>query len=422
MLRIVSKNAPNLKPDAIIKHWPDHVPLLFLGAKSTRYLIFVLKGSQVPWQSFLQKNIGRDSLNPAEISPFPFSSGFIGFHAYDRNDGQVVACKRLLIVDQLKKVIHITARSFQIDGDDLSWDLDDKSLDILCQKACLQKTDIPLVGAIALKNQDSDQEYLANCKNAQRMIEDGRFYQINLLRYFELLPSSDLKRQLALKVWQKGGRYASVWQKPEFALFSFSPEKFLSAFWQRGHMVARASPIKGTVARSGNTEQDEKALAWLLASQKNEAELNMITELMRNDLGEIATLGSVKVRKAKKAFAFASVYHLQSEISSILRKPLTFQEFFAKLCPAASITGAPKKEVEKAIFEFEKRERGFFMGNCFFWDPWQVKFNSSVLIRTVLSKKNHPSKFEFACGSGIVLASSPEEELREIEAKTRILT
>ncbi len=92
-------------------------------------------------------------------------------------------------------------------------------------------------------------------------------------------------------------------------------------------------------------------------------------------------------------------------------------ELLDALCPGGSITGAPKREVMRAIREKESRPRQLFMGNIIYRDAWTGRLDSSILIRTAV----HQKRWEFAAGSGLVIHSDPAEELTEILTKARVM-
>jgi para-aminobenzoate synthetase component 1 len=148
----------------------------------------------------------------------------------------------------------------------------------------------------------------------------------------------------------------------------------------------------------------------------------MIVDLLRNDLNTVSERGSVQVDNEGTVVSFPTVHHVVAQISARLRKDLTIGEVLQGLCPAGSISGCPKREVLKGIAEFEQRSRGYLMGHCFYFDD-AGHFDSSVLIRTLVGEA-HPGggfQLEYAAGSGITIASDPQQELQEIWDKCRVI-
>jgi para-aminobenzoate synthetase component 1 len=144
----------------------------------------------------------------------------------------------------------------------------------------------------------------------------------------------------------------------------------------------------------------------------------MIVDLLRNDLNRVSLADSVRVVCPHRLISHPTVHHLEAEIDARLRPDLTLGDFLDAVCPAGSITGAPKIEVMRAIQEFEGRDRGYFMGHIFYLDD-RGRFDSSILIRTLV--RDESGLDEFAAGSGLVVHSDPERERREVEAKCRVV-
>ena len=207
---------------------------------------------------------------------------------------------------------------------------------------------------------------------------------------------------------------------PGLRLASFSPERFVRAWPAADGVHAETAPVKGTAARGRDAAADQALGAALLASPKDRAELHMIVDLMRNDLGRVSLPGSVAVPVATQLDSHVNVHHLSARVTSRLRPQLTLVELLAAICPGGSITGAPKREVMGAIRSYEARARRYFMGNLFYLDD-RGRFDSSILIRTLVAEA--PGEpWEMATGSGIVIGSDPERERAEIAAKCGVVT
>ena len=270
----------------------------------------------------------------------------------------------------------------------------------------------------------SDEGYLARASSVVDSIRDGRFYQLNLLRYFkvrEIPPVGWPERRIerAGGPWSAMMDTGSVGPGGVFRVVSFSPEQFVSV---KGGII-ETYPVKGTIARDPDPSRDAANARELLSSAKDLAELHMIVDLMRNDFNRICESGSVVVPVPQELRSHANVHHLHAMVRGILRPGTTLAGLIGAACPAGSITGAPKIEVMKAIARIEGRKRGFHMGHVFHWRP-DGSFDSSVLIRTLTgtSLSNADVRYELAAGSGIVVHSDPEAEMAEIEAKARVAT
>jgi para-aminobenzoate synthetase component 1 len=164
-----------------------------------------------------------------------------------------------------------------------------------------------------------------------------------------------------------------------FQVLSASPERFVRI----ADGVVETRPIKGT-RRRGRTEEEDAALrADLLASDKDAAELLMIVDLERNDLGRVARAGSVRVGPFPEIEAYSSVSHLMATVRASLRAGAGPVDVLRAVFPGGSITGAPKIRAMQILEELEPVRRKFAMGSLLAWD-FAGAVDSSILIRTLV--------------------------------------
>jgi len=194
-------------------------------------------------------------------------------------------------------------------------------------------------------------------------------------------------------------------------LLSSSPERFL----QLNRRRVQARPIKGTCARNGDAASDWKRAEQLLHSAKNRAELLMITDLLRNDLGRVAEFGSVQVPELVALEEYETVYHLVSTVEASLHRDILHFDALAACFPGGSITGAPKLRAAEIIHELEPFGRGIYTGSMGY-----IGFNGvsdfNIAIRTLHHREGEVC---FHVGSGIVADSDPAEEWQETLDKAR---
>jgi para-aminobenzoate synthetase/4-amino-4-deoxychorismate lyase len=210
------------------------------------------------------------------------------------------------------------------------------------------------------------------------------------------------------------------------AVLSLSPELFIRH--QQGQLFAK--PMKGTAAATGNALEDEQIALALSQDQKNRAENLMIVDLLRNDLGRIAKIGTVKVTKLFDVHRFSSVLQMTSDIEAQLRDDVNLTEALNALFPCGSITGAPKRRTMEIIREIETEDRGIYTGAIGWFDPPSAQqtlgdFCLSVPIRTlVLSTPDNESFRQgvMGVGAGIVHDSVADEEFSECNLKAKFLT
>lgn len=385
---------------------------MWFGGLGSKWTVVPIKPELADWNDYVKSTLlAKNSCS----SPLPFTGGTVGLIPYETfteySDGETplaFACKGALVCDNLSGETYICsslAKDFRKVADAA------KKL-LHASNASYQ----PKIQPIRLIADRTDEQYETMIKTALEDIRNGRYYQINLLRYFKTDQSSPANLTQLLS--SRGGPFSSWFRFGGKEVVSFSPEQFVEVKQQNGKGMVSTSPIKGTAARHPDPAVDQRSADELLKSSKNLAELHMIIDLMRNDLNRICQPGSVTVKEKNKPLTFANVHHLVGTIEGQLRDEVTVGEFLRAVCPGGSITGAPKIEVVRAIREFEGRPRGYFMGHAFMQDTYGT-FNSSVLIRTLSGSVG--KAYEFSAGSGIVIHSDPTAERLEIDAKCNVL-
>ncbi len=196
-------------------------------------------------------------------------------------------------------------------------------------------------------------------------------------------------------------------------IVSLSPELF---FRLEGDTLT-AKPMKGTRARGLWSEQDTEAARALRNSPKDQAENIMIVDLLRNDLGRISEVGSVRVEKLFEAERYETLWQMTSTIKSKTRAPIG--DIFAALFPSGSVTGAPKIRTMEVIHELEKSPRGVYCG-CMGWIAPGRRAEFNVAIRTVTVDRDAWTAYSHV-GSGVTWGSDPESEYDECRVKTAYL-
>jgi para-aminobenzoate synthetase component 1 len=246
---------------------------------------------------------------------------------------------------------------------------------------------------------------------AQAYIRSGDVYQVNLAQRLELpCPQGGwwLHQRLAR---QSPAPYAAYFDHGTHELVSASPESFLRM--SGSHIVTR--PIKGTRPRSTDPIADARLGYELQTSAKEMAELVMITDLLRNDLGRICEFGSIGVPELAKLERFAQVQHLVSTVEGRMRSGLTHLEALAACFPGGSITGAPKIRAMEIIDELEPVTRGPYCG-CHGYLGFNRESQLSVTIRTAVVAEG---RAQYYAGAGIVADSDPEAEYEETMVKAK---
>ena len=204
--------------------------------------------------------------------------------------------------------------------------------------------------------------------------------------------------------------FAAFVKVPGLTLASASPERFMQ-IKPGGAMETR--PIKGTRKRSGDPDADTASARELTSSIKDRAENLMIVDLLRNDIGRVASIGSVKVPVLSGLESFASVHHLVSVITGTLRPGLGPVNLLRASFPGGSITGAPKVRAMEIIDELEAAPRGAYCGSVA-WIGYDGTMDSNIVIRSLVLTGN---QIIAQAGGGIVSDSIPEAEWDEVMTK-----
>jgi len=271
-------------------------------------------------------------------------------------------------------------------------------------------------------------DFIAAVEQAQQYIRAGDIYQVNLSQRLtadfvgvqaSACSPGTLKRELQRPGWELFQKLSAVSPAPfsaflecgDFEIASSSPEQFLRM--SGSHIVTR--PIKGTRPRDADLTRDAQLAYELQTSAKELAELVMITDLLRNDLGKVCEYGSVQVPELAKLEKFAQVQHLVSTVEGRLRQDVTHFAAFASAFPGGSITGAPKFRAMEIIDELEPISRGPYCGAIGYLG-FNRESQLNIAIRTAICKDGLA---HFNVGAGIVADSNPAAEYEETLAKAR---
>ena len=246
-------------------------------------------------------------------------------------------------------------------------------------------------------------EWVQRVRRAHDYIAAGDIYQVNLTHTLSAVWPADAAAFYPRLRAASPAPFSCFLRLGDTTVLSTSPECFLSIDGRR--IVTR--PIKGTRPRRG--DDDAAAARELLSSPKERAELVMITDLERNDLGQVCQYGSVRVTGLCELETFAQVHHLVSTVEGRLRDDVTPVQAVRACSPGGSITGAPKKRAREIIAELEPSPRGIYTGALgFFRADGRACFN--IAIRTLVVRGGHAT---YGVGAGIVADSDPVLEYEE---------
>jgi len=250
-------------------------------------------------------------------------------------------------------------------------------------------------------------DYCRMVSRAQEYIGAGDIYQVNLAhRLSAAWPAGADPFALYLKLREVSpAPYAAYMAGGGRTVLSSSPESYLR---MSGRGI-RTRPIKGTRPRFADPVSDERSRGELLTSPKERAELVMITDLLRNDLGMVCEYGSVRVTGLLQPEAYEQVHHLVSTVEGTLRREVSHAAALKACFPGGSITGAPKKRAVEIIRELEPVPRGLYTGAIGYLGA-NGESHFSIAIRTMVLERGVISCH---AGAGIVADSSPAAEWEE---------
>ncbi|MFN2101729.1 anthranilate synthase component I family protein [Finegoldia dalianensis] len=255
------------------------------------------------------------------------------------------------------------------------------------------------------------EEYSKSFDDIKTMIENGDVYEVNLTQQFIVDTTKD-KFDIYKKLREVNkADFMAYMDFGEYCVLSSSPERFFDC--QNGFVQAR--PIKGTIRRSDDKDEDEKLKKELLNSDKDISELLMIVDLMRNDLGMSCDAETIKAISNYSLETYENVHHLVATIVGILREDEDVFSLIKNIFPGGSITGAPKLASIKAIDMVEKFNRNIYTGSIGY-----ISFNQNcdfnILIRTILKIKD---RCYFSGGGAITWDSEMNSEYDETIQKSK---
>ncbi|NNM25092.1 MAG: anthranilate synthase component I family protein [Phycisphaerales bacterium] len=438
-------------PLDLIAAWPRARPLLLLhagGATAGRWSRWTIATTSEGWFTFN----GRSHLTPDAIggrhpvplthdplrdlnrilertrrpgpaeTVLPFAGGWVGYLSYDLGRDvepaarahpgaldtrgwprvQLARCRSGLVYD------HERETWYGFGPTDLAAELDE--------------TAPPPPATVAVTGFASSLEpeaYLRAVARTKQLIAAGDIFQANITQRITTTFHGSVRGLARRALATSRAWYGAMLELPGHrAIVSMSPELFLELDGATRRLVTR--PIKGTRPAEDTPEE-------LLASDKDTAELNMIVDLMRNDLGRVCTFGSVRVPTERIIESHPTVHHGVGEVHGVLRPTATRGDLLAATFPGGSITGAPKIRAMQIIDELEPVERGPYCGSIgFFGDDGSVRLN--IAIRTICLSGLTPAGpgltqgvLDYGVGGGIVADSDPRGEHRESLDKATVL-
>ncbi|GGN06655.1 hypothetical protein GCM10010967_47410 [Dyadobacter beijingensis] len=381
----------------------------------------------------LNRNLQKSVNVPADF-PFSFVGGLLGFFSYEAKrwtsygessfpKGERSRDIVFMRVEEFLLVDHVTGRTFACSiecgsgqhagyASAIQEVLQEAQISFEKYKVLAKSGRGNLVDPeeVEVRMKFSQQEYKHKIEQVFEELRNGESYEVCLTNYFEANVSVDpymLYRVLRLV---NPAPFSAYLRFGSDAILSSSPERFISLDASRRIVC---EPIKGTRKRGSTTWENELIKEELLSSEKDHAELLMITDLIRNDLAKVSKRGSVEVTKLVRATEYATVIQLSSVIQSEFCENRSIIDLFKNVFPGGSITGAPKMRTCEIIDRLEERERGVYTG-CIGYFSYNDTMDFNIAIRTIEYKNGRVS---FGSGGAIIIDSDPEAEFQEILTK-----
>ena len=359
--------------------------------------------------NLLQQALERMNLRPQPAPDYPFQGGALGLFGYDLGRRfEVLPARAADDIDVADMAVGLYDWALIVDHQR-------QTLSLLChgdavaRLAWLEKQQASPSAPFALTtpwqaNMTRD-EYGEKFSRVQAYLQSGDCYQVNLAQRFDAGYQGD--EWQAFKQLNKVNLapFSAFLRLDNAALLSLSPERFIQL--EDGNIQTR--PIKGTLPRLADPQQDALQAQKLATSEKDRAENLMIVDLMRNDIGRVAVPGSVRVPELFVVEPFPAVHHLVSTITARLSPRLDACDLLRAAFPGGSITGAPKVRAMEIIDELEPHRRNAWCGSIGYLSLCG-NMDTSITIRTLTARDG---RLYCSAGGGIVADSLPDAEYQE---------
>ena len=262
-----------------------------------------------------------------------------------------------------------------------------------------------------LEEDDPPAAHLDRIRRAQELIRAGDLYQVNLARRQRFAADGQALDLYLAMAESAPAAFGACFDWGETVLCASSPELFLAMNPASGNVLT--GPIKGTRPRGRDAETDAELRRALDASAKERAELTMILDVERNDLGKVCSAGSVRLLAGPCVETHPTIHHRGAVLGGLLRPGTTQLQALRAMFPSGSVTGAPKVRAMEVIARLEPARRGLYTG-ALGYVAYGGSIRLAMAIRVLTSKKGEAHYF---AGGGIVADSDPEAELDETRWK-----
>jgi anthranilate synthase component 1 len=370
----------------------------------------------------------------AERGPLPFTGGFVGFFGYDlvrmlerlphrpvdRFELPVAMLARfdtLVVFDHVRQRVDIISNEIEgeVGREEALARLDEitRLLTTAGQGWAVQLPQNGETEPMAAAPSLDGPSFRAAVRRAKELIADGDIFQVVVARRWRMEERAEpLSLYRALRMVNPSP-YMVLLESPEVSLVGASPEMLV----RKTGLRVETRPIAGTRPRSAEPEEDRRLAEDLLADAKECAEHVMLVDLGRNDLGRVASAGSVRVNSFMDVERYSHVMHIVSNIEGEIASGKVALDALLACFPAGTVSGAPKVRAMEVIDELEPEARGPYAGAVGYLS-FSGDLDTCITIRTLVV---HGDEISVTAGAGIVADSDPETEERETENKAAAL-
>jgi para-aminobenzoate synthetase len=378
----------------------------------------------------LNRDLDRYAVEPPRELARGLVGGYVGYlgyeckadcgspnvHRSDMPDAAMMLANRVVAVDHVRRRTYVLAVGREEDAEADRWL--EMAEGVVAETLASPPEPIPTPAPrdpephVSFRSGRGRGQYLADIAHSQAELAAGESYEVCLTDQFSTAASPDpfvLYRHLR---HSNPAPFAAYLKFGERAVVSSSPERFLSVGRDRR---VEARPIKGTISRSDDPVVDAARRAELAEDEKTRAEHLMIVDLLRNDVGRVCDIDSVRVPELMVIEPYATVHQVVSTITGVLEAERTPVECVHACFPGGSMTGAPKLRTMEIIDNIEREARGVYSGAIGYFGL-DGSTDLSIVIRTIVMR---PGRTTIGAGGAIVMQSDPEDEFDEVLLKAR---
>lgn len=366
--------------------------------------------------SLVQQQLATAGMKATPNVQLPFQGGALGFFSYDlarRIETLPVLAQRDLSLPEMAVGIYRWAIIADHHRHTITMISYDDVAPLLTPLLLPRETSMPFHLHAAWRANMTRAEYGEKFRQVQQHLRAGDCYQVCMAQRFSAPYAGDEWPAFRHLLAYHRAPFSAFIRLADQAVMSLSPERFLRL--RDGEIQSR--PIKGTLPRLINPDEDRQQVARLAASLKDQAENLMIVDLLRNDIGRVAKPGSVCVPSLFAIETFTTVHHMVSTITATLSTDRSPCDLLRACFPGGSITGAPKVRAMAIIEKLEPQRRSVWCGSIGYVSCCGA-MDTNIAIRTLLMEDRH---IHCPVGGGLIIDSDEEAEYQETLSKAASL-